>query len=127
LALVRADQGGLAEAVQMNRAAVSEYRQVQGKERFELGMSLTALGDELTLMNQLIEAEAALREAETIFRKLTGETHPTFATNLCFQAYLFYRKDHPKVYRALSPGRSTSPPTLRDGIDCPGIDSEPNQ
>ena len=92
LALVCADQGGLAEAVRMNRAAVSEYRHIQGRERFELAMSLTALGDELTVMNQLEEAESALREAETIFRKLTGETHPAFATNLCFQAGLFYRK-----------------------------------
>jgi serine/threonine protein kinase/Flp pilus assembly protein TadD len=92
LALVRADQGGLAEAVQMNRAAVSEYRQIQGRERFELGMSLTALGDELTIMNQLAEAESALHEGEAIFRKLIAEAHPAFATNLCFQAYLCYRK-----------------------------------
>ncbi len=92
LALVRADQGDLAEAVQMNRAAVNEYRQIQGRERFELGMSLTALGDELTVLNQLAEAASALREAEAIFRKLITEAHPTFATNLCFQGNLFYRQ-----------------------------------
>ena len=92
LALVRADQGDLAEAVQMNRAAVSEYRQIQGREPLKLGMSLTALGDELTALNQLAEAEADLREGEAIFRKLIIEAHPTFATNLCFQGNLFYRK-----------------------------------
>ena len=92
LALVRADQGDLAEAVQMNRAAIGEYRQIPGRELPEFGITLASLGDELTTLNQLAEADAVLREAETSLRKLVSETHPFISTVLCFQANLLYRK-----------------------------------
>ena len=56
------------------------------------GFSLTVLGGFLTDNRQFAEADAALRQAEAIFRKLLSPSHLWLADNLRNQAALLYEE-----------------------------------
>jgi tetratricopeptide (TPR) repeat protein len=75
LASTLADQGRFDEAVQTAREAVAETRQRGNPNRPDLGFSLTVLGGFLSDKGDFAAADAALLEAETIFRRLLQPSH----------------------------------------------------
>jgi serine/threonine protein kinase len=90
LASTLADQGKFEEALQTAQEAISEDRQTGRAGTPGFGFSLTVLGGFLTENRQFAEADAALREADTIFRKLLSPSHLWLADNLRNQAALLY-------------------------------------
>jgi tetratricopeptide (TPR) repeat protein len=106
LASTLADQGKFEEALRTAQEAVSEGRQTGQADTPGFGFSLTVLGGFLTDNRQFAEADAALREAEAIFRKLLSPSHLWLADNLRNQAALLYEEGRfaeslEKVTRAL--------------------------
>jgi tetratricopeptide (TPR) repeat protein len=92
LASTLADQGRFDEAVQTAREAVAETRQRGNPDRPDLGFSLTVLGGFLSDKGDFAAADAGLREAETIFRRLLQPSHLWLGDNLRNQAISFYRQ-----------------------------------
>ena len=92
LASALADQGKFEEALQTAQEAVDEGRQTGQADTPGFGFSLTVLGGFLTDNRQFAEADAALREAEAIFRKLLSPSHLWLADNLRNQAALLYEE-----------------------------------
>jgi eukaryotic-like serine/threonine-protein kinase len=106
LASALADQGKFEEALRTALEAILEDRQTGQADTPGFGFSLTVLGGFLTDNRQFAEADAALREAEAIFRKLLSPSHLWLADNLRNQAALLYEEDRfaeslEKVTRAL--------------------------
>jgi eukaryotic-like serine/threonine-protein kinase len=106
LASALADQGKFEEALQTAQDAISEDRQTGQADTPGFGFSLTVLGGFLTDNRQFAEADAALSEAEAIFRKLLSPSHLWLADNLRNQAALLYEEGRfteslEKVSRAL--------------------------
>jgi serine/threonine protein kinase len=93
LASTLADQGRFDEALQTAREAVSEARQRGEADRPDFGFSLTVLGGFLTDKGDFVEADAALREGEAIFRKLLSPSHLWLGDNLRNQAISLYRQN----------------------------------
>ena len=106
LASALADQGKFEEALRTAQETVSDERQTGQADTPGFGFSLTVLGGFLTDNRQFAEADAALREAEAIFRKLLSPSHLWLADNLRNQAALLYEEGRfaeslEKVTRAL--------------------------
>ena len=106
LASALADQGKFEEALRTAQEAVAEGRRTGQAGTPGFGFSLTVLGGFLTDNRQFAEAGAALREGETIFRKLLSPSHLWLADNLRNQAALLYEEGRfaeslEKVIRAL--------------------------
>ena len=106
LASTVADQGRFEEALQTARDTVIEGRQTGQADTPGFGFSLTVLGGFLTENRHYREADAALREAQSIFEKLLSPSHLWLADNLRNQAALLYEQGRfaeslGKVTRAL--------------------------
>lgn len=93
LASTIADQGRFDEALQTAREAVIESRQRGDTARPDFGFSLTVLGGLLTDKGDFAEADAALHEAEMIFRRLLQPSHLWLGDNLRNQAISLYQQD----------------------------------
>jgi serine/threonine-protein kinase len=92
LASTLADQGRFEEALQTAREAVVEYRQRGEIDTPNFGFTLTVLGGFLTEKGDYAAADANLREAELIFRKLLQPSHLWTGDNLRNQAISFYQQ-----------------------------------
>lgn len=95
LASTLADQGRFEEALQTSREAVAEYRQRGEIDTPDFGFTLTILGGFLTEKGDYTEADANLRDAEAIFRKLIAPSSLWLGDNLRNQAVSLY---HQKRY-----------------------------
>jgi eukaryotic-like serine/threonine-protein kinase len=93
LASTLADQGRFDEALQTAREAVAEARQRGETDRPDFGFSLTVLGGFLTDKGDFVEADTALHEGESIFRKLLSPSHLWLGDNLRNQAISLYRQN----------------------------------
>jgi len=92
LASALADQGKFEEALQTARDAVAEFRQRGETNSDSFGFALTILGGFLAEKENFAEADANLREAETIFRKLLRPSNLWLGDNLRNQAISFYEQ-----------------------------------
>ncbi|MGI8786569.1 MAG: protein kinase domain-containing protein [Pyrinomonadaceae bacterium] len=90
LASVLADQGKFDEALRTAREAVEEYRGRGETDSPSYGFSLTVLGGFLAENDDFSEADAHLKEAETIFRRLISPSALWLGDNLRNQAISFY-------------------------------------
>jgi len=90
LTLILLDQGKFNEAAERQQAAVARYRTLPANETVEFGAALTLLGSILMEKGDLTAAEANLREAETLYRKLLGPNHISLYDNLRLQAQVSY-------------------------------------
>jgi hypothetical protein len=72
---------------------VAEARQRGETDRPDFGFSLTVLGGFLTDKGDFGDADAALREGESILRKLLSPSHLWLGDNLRNQAISFYKQD----------------------------------
>ncbi|HEY0428432.1 MAG TPA: serine/threonine-protein kinase [Pyrinomonadaceae bacterium] len=90
LASVLADQGRFDEALQTAREAVEEYRLRNETDSPSYGFSLTILGGFLTEKGNFNEADAYLKEAETLFRRFLSPTNLWLGDNLRNQAISLY-------------------------------------
>ncbi|HSS22424.1 MAG TPA: serine/threonine-protein kinase [Pyrinomonadaceae bacterium] len=87
-----ADQGRFAEALQTSRDAVEEFRRNGETELPDFGFSLTVLGGFLSDTGDNVGADIALKNGESIFRKLLRPTHLWLGDNLRNQAISLYRQ-----------------------------------
>jgi serine/threonine protein kinase/tetratricopeptide (TPR) repeat protein len=92
LASTLADQGRFDEALQTAREAVEEDRRAGQTGRPDFGFSLTVLGGFQTDKGDYAEADASLREAETVLRQSQSPTSLWLGDNLRNQAVSFYRQ-----------------------------------
>jgi serine/threonine-protein kinase len=90
LTLILLDQGKFNEAAERQQAAVARYRTLPANETAEFGAALTLLGSILMEKGDLTAADANLREAETLYRKLLGPNHISLYDNLRLQAQVSY-------------------------------------
>ncbi|MDQ6808180.1 MAG: protein kinase [Verrucomicrobiota bacterium] len=92
LALTLADQGKFDEAEEMVRSLLASLRQQLGNDSSGAALSpgLTILGGTLMEKGELDEAEANLREAEAIYRKLYDRSYVPLGDNLRIQAQTLY-------------------------------------
>jgi eukaryotic-like serine/threonine-protein kinase len=92
LASTLADEGRFEEALQTAREAVAEYRQRGETDTPNFGFTLTVLGGFLTEKGDYAAADADLRDAEAIFRKLLVPSHLWSGDNLRNQAISYYQQ-----------------------------------
>jgi eukaryotic-like serine/threonine-protein kinase len=90
LTLILLDQGKFNEAAERQQAAVARYRTTPANETAEFGAALTLLGSILMEQGDLTAADANLREAERLYRKLLGPNHISLYDNLRLQAQVSY-------------------------------------
>lgn len=92
LASTLADEGKFDEALETARGALADGRRAGRTDTPDFGFSLTILGGFLCDKLQFNDADAALAEAETIFRRLLGPAHLWLGDNLRNQAISFYQQ-----------------------------------
>ena len=92
LASTLADQGKFEEALQTARDAVTEYRQRGETDSVNFGFALTILEGFLTEKGEYAEADANLRDAEAILRKLLSPSNLWLGDNLRNQAISLYQQ-----------------------------------
>ncbi len=93
LASVLAEQGRFDEALQTAREAVEDYRGRGETDSPNYGFSLTVLGGFLAEKGDFKEADAHLKEAETIFRRLLSPSALWLGDNLLNQATSLYNQE----------------------------------
>src|SRR5206468_10581402 len=79
-------------AVRTARQSITEERQSEENDTPNFGFTLTVLGGFLTEKGDYAEADANLREAEAIFRKLLVPSHLWLGDNLRNQAISYYQQ-----------------------------------
>jgi serine/threonine-protein kinase len=92
LASTLADQGRFEEALQTAREGVADYRQTGRTDAPDYGFSLTVLGGFLTDRGDYVEADAALKEAESVLRRRQSPSSLWLGDNLRNQAISLYRQ-----------------------------------
>ena len=92
LASTLADQGKFEEALQTARDAVTEYRQRGETDSVNFGFALTVLGGFLVEKGEYAEADANLKTAEVIDRKLLAPSSLWLGDNLRNQAVSLYQQ-----------------------------------
>ena len=93
LALALADQGKFEDAEKILRAKIAAFRQkAESASDPGLAASLSILGGTLLGEKRYAEAEAYLREAETLYRKIYDPNYRSLGDNLRAEAQLLYEK-----------------------------------
>jgi serine/threonine-protein kinase len=93
LALAMADQGKFDDAEKILTAKIAAFRQkVEDASDPGLAANLSILGATLLGKKRYAEAEANLREAEELYRKIYDPNYRTLGDNLRIEAQLFYEK-----------------------------------
>jgi eukaryotic-like serine/threonine-protein kinase len=115
LVLILIDRGKFDEAEVLQRASVAKHRTVPGNEAPEFCAALTLLGIILMEKGDLAGADAHLREAETIYRKIYGPNFIAIFDNLRLQAQVAYlagryREAGEKIEQVLENYRRNSNP-----------------
>jgi serine/threonine protein kinase/Flp pilus assembly protein TadD len=92
LASTLADQGRFEDALRTAREAVTEYQQRGETNNPSYGFCLTVLGGFLTDKESYAEADASLRQAEAIFRKMLAPSSLWLGDNLRNQGLSLYQQ-----------------------------------
>jgi serine/threonine protein kinase len=90
---VRRDQSRYDEAVSLQRAAITEFKTLQGRKRWEMGDTLMSLGGVLGNQRHLDEALAVMQEGGEIYRQTVGENSPSYVECLSQQAWILFLKE----------------------------------
>ncbi|PZR73075.1 MAG: hypothetical protein DLM52_11785, partial [Chthoniobacterales bacterium] len=93
LASTLADEGKFDEALQTAREAIAAAQRAGHTDTPGFGFSLTVLGGFLTDQRSFNEADAALSQAENIFRRYLGPVHLWLGDNLRNQAISLYQQN----------------------------------
>ncbi len=80
MALIRYDQGSLADAIEIAREVLESQRRVLGDNHSETLSTLRMLGGFLQADAQFVEAEVLLREAQQRCQETLGDEHPDTLT-----------------------------------------------
>lgn len=75
LAVLRADQGQLEEALRLNEAVLEARRRILGNDHPDTTMSMNNLGDLYRQCDRLSDAERLLKEAVDVRRRVLGVGH----------------------------------------------------
>ncbi len=90
LTLILLDQGKFSEAAERQQAALARFRSLPNNQTPEFCAALTLFGSILMERGNLSEAEANLREGESLYRKIFGPNYNALYDNLRLQAQTSY-------------------------------------